>query len=71
EKLGPGEKLGPAGRAAAEVPSALAPPPGCPFHPRCPYARAVCAEVRPELLPVEPGAVPHEAACHFSDEVLR
>ncbi len=28
-------------------------PPGCPFHPRCPYARATCREAVPPLLPVD------------------
>jgi oligopeptide/dipeptide ABC transporter ATP-binding protein len=43
-------------------------PSGCPFHPRCDFARcpAPCETTEPPLLNV--GAV-HEAACHFSSEV--
>jgi peptide/nickel transport system ATP-binding protein len=49
---------------AGEPPSPAAPPPGCPFHPRCPVARARCAVERPELLPAapEPGAHPATGA---------
>lgn len=32
-----------------EVPSALNPPGGCPFHPRCPLAEQICREQMPEF----------------------
>jgi dipeptide transport system ATP-binding protein len=35
-----------------ELPSPFDPPSGCPFHPRCPFARApICTEKRPTLMP--------------------
>ena len=34
---------------AGEVPNPLAPPPGCAFHPRCPFANDRCKVERPEL----------------------
>jgi peptide/nickel transport system ATP-binding protein len=48
-----------------ELPSPLAPPPGCPFHPRCPRAQARCREERPELRPIATG---REAACHLLEK---
>jgi oligopeptide/dipeptide ABC transporter ATP-binding protein len=43
-----------------EVPSPLAPPPGCVFHPRCPIAIDRCQREIPPLREVRPG---HWAAC--------
>jgi oligopeptide/dipeptide ABC transporter ATP-binding protein len=45
-----------------EVPSALAPPPGCRFHPRCPFAMARCATEAP---PIKEAAAGHSVACHL------
>src|SRR5271169_4055354 len=39
---------------AGEVPSALAPPPGCRFHPRCPQAMARCSVEAPTRKDVAP-----------------
>jgi len=44
-----------------EVPSALAPPPGCRFHPRCMAATARCSEEPPALATAGDG---HQVACH-------
>jgi len=47
---------------SGEVPSALAPPPGCRFHPRCPKAMARCAIEAPVRKEVDPG---HSVRCHL------
>jgi peptide/nickel transport system ATP-binding protein len=44
-----------------EVPSLVAPPSGCRFHPRCDYATAQCREVRP---PPSVLAADHGVRCH-------
>jgi oligopeptide/dipeptide ABC transporter ATP-binding protein len=51
-----------------EPPSPLAPPSGCPFHPRCPIARARCAVETPRLDPAgaEPG---RSVACFYPGEM--
>ena len=54
-------------RLKGEPPSMTARPSGCPFHPRCPRAEGICAEILPGLLPVPPGS-DHLAACHFREE---
>jgi oligopeptide transport system ATP-binding protein len=47
-------------RLLGEVPSAITPPSGCRFNPRCPLAKAGCTERRPELNEVKKG---HFLAC--------
>jgi len=46
-----------------EVPSALNPPPGCVFHPRCPIAVARCSAEVPALREIRPT---HWSACHLA-----
>jgi oligopeptide/dipeptide ABC transporter ATP-binding protein len=47
---------------SGEVPSALNPPRGCSFHPRCPFVMPRCSEQEPELLEASPG---RRVACHL------
>jgi peptide/nickel transport system ATP-binding protein len=47
---------------AGEVPSPLAPPTGCHFHPRCPFAMRRCREERPMLKEIGAGRL---SACHL------
>ncbi len=47
-----------------ELPSPLTPPPGCPFHPRCPEAGPRCRREVPALVAV-PKSDAHRAACHL------
>jgi peptide/nickel transport system ATP-binding protein len=46
-----------------EIPSPLAPPPGCHFHPRCPHVMPVCRERAPPLVEIAPGRL---SACHLN-----
>jgi oligopeptide/dipeptide ABC transporter ATP-binding protein len=48
-----------------EVPSAIDPPSGCKFNPRCPYAEAICSEQVPALSKVTED---HTATCHFLEK---
>ncbi|MCO5732492.1 ABC transporter ATP-binding protein [Rhizobium sp. SSA_523] len=47
-----------------EIPSPLHPPPGCHFHPRCPFAFDRCRVERPLLRETSPGQA---SACHLHD----
>jgi peptide/nickel transport system ATP-binding protein len=48
---------------AGEIPSPLAPPSGCHFHPRCPFAMPHCKAEAPALAEIAPG---HWSACHLN-----
>ena len=50
---------------SGEVPSAIDPPSGCKFNPRCPFAESVCSERVPILTNVSEA---HTAACHFLEK---
>lgn len=47
---------------SGEIPSALNPPAGCHFHPRCPHAGEQCRRVYPTLSEISSG---HYVACHL------
>ena len=47
-------------RGRGAPPNLIRPPSGCRFHPRCPFAMAVCAEERPTATAV---ALGHASAC--------
>ena len=49
-------------KAHGEIASALDPPTGCHFHPRCPIKTDICVASAPALEAVADG---HRAACHF------
>ena len=55
--------------AIGELPSALDPPPGCPYHPRCPIARDRCRHDTPPLAAADPAAPGHRAACWYPGEM--
>jgi dipeptide transport system ATP-binding protein len=50
---------------SGDLPSPLAPPNGCAFHPRCPYAEARCRGEVPTLRPIEGRTV----ACHLAEKI--
>ncbi|MGA2198720.1 MAG: ABC transporter ATP-binding protein [Nitrososphaerales archaeon] len=53
---------------SGEIPSALHPPSGCRFHPRCPYAFERCSKEEPQLLST---GGEHFVACHLYPEKLK
>jgi len=58
-------RTGPLPDIPGEIPDPADPPPGCPFHPRCPLAVDRCSVERPPLLHRGGG---HRAACHVANE---
>lgn len=50
-----------------DLPSPANPPPGCPFHTRCPLVQDICKQDVPQLREVVPG---HQAACHFAESLI-
>ena len=50
---------------AGETPNPVSPPPGCHFHPRCPYVFDRCRVEAPKLNPVAAG---HAVACHAVEQ---
>ena len=65
------ERKGPLAAIPGLVPSPLAIPSGCAFHPRCPLSdRTKCVHERPPLEPKREGrAQGHAAACWYADRV--
>jgi oligopeptide transport system ATP-binding protein len=53
---------------SGQPPSLIRVPPGCPFHPRCAFARPRCVDEYPDLLP-RTGQAGHSAACHFAGDL--
>ncbi len=53
---------------AGEIPSAINPPSGCRFHPRCPIARPNCVVDEPVLREIRPE---HFVACHYAEDLLK
>ncbi|HZL99051.1 MAG TPA: dipeptide ABC transporter ATP-binding protein [Planctomycetota bacterium] len=51
-----------------DVPSPLNPPPGCPFHPRCPVVMDRCRTQAPPLREVGGG---HSYVCHLEPDAAR
>jgi oligopeptide/dipeptide ABC transporter ATP-binding protein len=50
-----------------ETPDIASPPPGCPYHPRCPLAIDRCRSERP-LLVTRPGEHGRRVACHVAND---
>lgn len=49
-----------------DLPSPIHPPPGCPFHPRCPYATELCRREVPSLRETAAASgASHTVACHY------
>jgi len=64
-------KIGPksAGEIAVrgEIPSSIDIPPGCRFHPRCPYATDIC---KSQIPPLRDLTKVHSVACHWAERFV-
>lgn len=49
-----------------EIPNPINKPPGCPFHPRCPYAEIICQTQLPQLIEIDKG---HLSSCLLTDKI--
>jgi peptide/nickel transport system ATP-binding protein len=49
------------------IPDYLSPPPGCRFHPRCPFVMPICRRQKPPFFEVD---VDHQVACFLYDKHL-
>jgi peptide/nickel transport system ATP-binding protein len=50
-----------------EIPNPINPPPGCRFHPRCNFAKEICAQEEPLLRELRPQ---HLVSCFFAEQFL-
>ncbi|HEY8332161.1 MAG TPA: oligopeptide/dipeptide ABC transporter ATP-binding protein [Tardiphaga sp.] len=57
----------PVGVIHGEIGSAMAPPPGCKFHPRCPYAVDICRTTPPADRELALGQL---VACHLAETIV-
>jgi len=51
--------------ATGDLPSPINPPPGCAFHPRCPFATELCKREAPLLRETSSSGPSHTVACHY------
>lgn len=50
---------------SGELPNPENPPPGCPFHTRCPEAMPVCRREIPKTIDIGNTGAPHQVSCHL------
>jgi oligopeptide/dipeptide ABC transporter ATP-binding protein len=60
------EHRAPVGVIKGEIGSAMAPPPGCKFHPRCPFAVEICKTMPPVDRVLAPDQI---VACHLAESI--
>jgi peptide/nickel transport system ATP-binding protein len=53
-------------RLEGDVPDPSSPPDGCSFHPRCRYAKDICAQQEPQLRQITQET---QVSCHLSEEL--